>query len=584
MAALPEDLRQPLILAVYEGLPQAEIAAILGCSIKAVETRIYRARHQLRAALDLFQPPGDWRDSKSLTRLRFELPTPSWNLSRSALPIMKHATRRDFLKTSMAAGLGFGLPSLTRGAEAPASDTVRLAVIGLGATKAIGGVGGRGHQLIPRIREVPGAKIAALCDVDQAFLDRELKPFKDRGESVASYTDLRRVFDDKTIDAVVIATPNHWHGLATVWACQAGKDVYVEKPFCHNLWEGRQMAAAARRYGRMVQVGTQNRSSGLLRRTFDSLRAGELGPIRYAHALVYRQRDGIGKVAEPTPPPPTADYDLWCGPAPKLPLMRKQLHYEWHWFWSTGNGEMGNNGVHVIDLCRWALGHHEPPPRAMSIGGRFAFDDCGETANTQIAFLDYKPAPIICEIRNVTSGQDSKSIGKFRNRTSGLVIDCEAGYFAGEGTGGAFFDKNDKKIKELPAGGEFEKLETSHLSNFVSAVRSRRANDLVAEAYEGQTSAAGCHFANISHRLGQQQPPEAIRSSIQANTELSDAFDRCRAYLRENGVDLGATPAVLGPWLSYDSKREEFVHEFAEQANKLSKRDFRAPFTVPTLV
>src|SRR5439155_1526847 len=158
---------------------------------------------------------------------------------------------------------------------------------------------------------------------------------------------------------------------------------YVEKPFSYDLWEGQQMVAAARKYGRMVQVGTQNRSSTFLRQVFVRLRGGELGTIRFAHALVYRARDGIGSVDAPTPPPRTVDYDLWCGPAPKKPLMRKQLHYEWHWFWDTGNGEMGNNGIHVIDVCRWALGQDRTPPRAMSIGGRFGFHDCGETANAR---------------------------------------------------------------------------------------------------------------------------------------------------------------------------------------------------------
>ena len=315
----------------------------------------------------------------------------SWHESVSKN--MKQTTRRNFLKSSMTAGVALGLPRTVIGGERPSkatgpNDAVRLAVVGLGATTAVGGVGGRGHQLIPRLREVPGVKIVALCDVDQTFLDREVQPFKDRGEEVATYVDLRRVLDDKTIDAVVIALPNHWHGLATVWACQAGKDVYVEKPFSYNHWEGRQMVAAARKYGRMVQVGTQNRSSTLLRQVFDDLRRGQLGAIRYAHALVYRARDGIGKVSAPTPLPATVDYNLWCGPAPKTPLMRKQLHYEWHWFWATGNGEIGNNGVHVMDLCRWALGQNQPPPRAMSIGGRFAFNDGGETANTHLALLD----------------------------------------------------------------------------------------------------------------------------------------------------------------------------------------------------
>ena len=355
----------------------------------------------------------------------------------------------------MTAGLALGMPRLMLGAgprPGGPNDAVNVAVIGLGSTTAVGGVGGRGHQLIGRLRETPGVKIVALCDADQAHLDRELEAARDHGEKVAAYRDPREVFDDKGVDAVVVALPNHWHALATVWACQAGKDVYVEKPFSYDLWEGRQMVAAARKYGRMVQVGTQNRSSAFLRRVFDRLRGGELGAIRFAHALVYRARDGIGTVDAPTPPPRTADYDLWCGPAPKGPLMRKQLHYEWHWFWDTGNGEMGNNGIHVIDVCRWALGQDRTPPRAMSIGGRFGLRDCGETANTHIALLDFQPAPLICEVRNVSAGKGAAAMGKFRGQNKGVVIDCEGGYFAGDASGGAFFDRQGKKVQDLGGG------------------------------------------------------------------------------------------------------------------------------------
>jgi predicted dehydrogenase len=501
---------------------------------------------------------------------------------------MKTITRRKFLNRSMTVGLALGMPRIVIGDESSSrspgpNDTVRLAVIGLGSTTATGGVGGRGHQLIPRVREVPGARIVALCDVDQTHLDREAQPFKDRSEEVATYRDLRRVFDDKTIDAVVVALPNHWHALATVWACQAGKDVYVEKPFSYNLWEGKQMVAAARKYSRMVQVGTQNRSSTLLRQAFDELRSGQIGPIRCAHALVYRARDGIGTVNTPTPVPETADYDLWCGPAPKTPLMRKQLHYEWHWFWATGNGEMGNNGIHVIDISRWALGQNQPPPRAMSIGGRFAFDDCGETANTHIALFDYKPAPLICEIRNVRASKRADAMGNFRNRTGGLVIDCEGGYFAGDASGGALFDKEGKKIKDFADEGRSKGLETSHMSNFVAAVRSRKANELAAEAVEGHRSTACCHMANVSYRLGKQARPEVIRETIQASHELSDAFERCREYLRENEVDLDVTPAGLGPWVIFDPKTERFVNDHAKQANALSQREYRQPFVVPQI-
>jgi predicted dehydrogenase len=495
-------------------------------------------------------------------------------------------TRRDFLKSTTLGGLAIGLPKLGTNAGAQsqpagAHETIRVAVVGLGDTKAIGGVGGRGHQLIPRIREVPGVKIVALCDADQRFLEREAQPFKDRGEAVATHSDLRRVLDDNSVDAVVIALPNHWHALATIWACQAGKDVYVEKPFSHNLWEGRQMVAAARKYGRIVQIGTQNRSSPLLPQVFADLRRGELGPIRYAHALVYRPRDGIGKVSAPTPVPASVDYDLWCGPAPKGPLLRRQLHYEWHWFWDTGNGEMGNNGPHVIDLCRWALGQQQPPPRALSIGGRFAFDDCGQTANTHIALFDYQPAPLICEIRNVTKAQPKGAIGSFRNTDHGILIDCEGGYFAGDAGGGAFYDRQQKKIKDLPDDGSSKTLETAHLANFFAAVRSRNRNDLAAEALQGHLSTSCCHLANISHRLGQQSSPEAIGNTIQASRELSDAFERCYEYLRDNDVDLHATPATLGPWVTFDAKQERFTGSFSDSANALAHREYRKPFVVP---
>jgi len=501
---------------------------------------------------------------------------------------MRPITRRDFLKNSMTASLALGMPRIVIGAEPSpqargANDAVRVAVVGLGSTTAIGGVGGRGHQLIPRLREVPGVRIVALCDVDQTFLDREAKPFKDRGEEVATHNDLRKVFEDKSIDAVVIALPNHWHALATIWACQAGKDVYVEKPFSHDLWEGQQMVAAARKYGRMVQVGTQNRSSRLLRQTFEYLRGGDLGAIRYAHALVYRARVGIGKVSAPTPLPATVDYNLWCGPASNGPLMRKQLNYEWHSFWETGNGEMGNNGIHVIDICRWALGQNRLPPRAMSIGGRLGFDDCGETANTQIALLDYQPAPLICEIRNVSVSKATDPMGRFRNLTNGIVIDCEGGYFTGDASGGALFDKQGKKIKDIQDNGESKSLEVSHLSAFVAAVRSRKTSDLVAESLEGHLSTSCCHMANISHRLGKQSLPDDIRSSIQANREAADAFDRCREYLRENNVDLSVTAATLGPWVTFDPKEQRFVGEFAKGANELCQRSYRKPFVVPKI-
>ena len=499
---------------------------------------------------------------------------------------MEGATRRDFLKSSLAGGLAFGLPSLAIGGQHQSRVTgpnaeIAVAVVGLGGIDTVGGVGGRGRQLISGLREIPGVRIVAVCDVDKTILDHTVQQFKDRREDVAACTDVRKVLDDKAVDAVVIATPNHWHALATVWACHAGKDVYVEKPFSWNIWEGRQMVAAARKYGRMVQVGTQRRSSEVLRQALQYVRTGQLGPIRCAHAIVYRAREGIGKLSVPTPVPSTVDYDLWCGPAPRAPLMRTQLHYEWHWFWATGNGEIGNNGAHMIDVGRWGLGQKAPATRAMSIGGRFGFNDGGETPNTQVAILDYQPAPLICEIRNFRGTQGVESLGKFRGTTSGIVIACEGGYVAGDASGAAVFDNADRQIKEFRGDRESLEMETAHLANFVAAVRSRNASELRAEALEGHVSAAGSHMANISHRLGKQAPPEAILETIRGNRELSDAFERCREYLRDNGVDLGNAKAVVGPWVTFDSDQECFVGEFADRANELSRRDYREPFVVP---
>lgn len=499
---------------------------------------------------------------------------------------MKPIPRRSFLRGSMTAGLALGMPRLILGAgsrQGSPNEAVNVAVIGLGSTTVVGGVGGRGHQLIGRLREIPGVKIVSLCDVDQEHLDRELKAAHDLGEKPSSTRDLREVFDDKDVDAVILGLPNHWHALATIWACQAGKDVFVEKPFSHDLWEGQQMIAAARKYDRMVQVGTQRRSSEFLRKVFHRLQGGEFGAIRLAHAVVYRPRNGIGAIDAPTSPPPTVDYDLWCGPVANGPLMRNQLHYEWHWFWDTGNGEMGNNGIHVIDICRWGLGQDRTPPRAMSIGGRFAFNDCGETANTQIALLDFEPAPLICEVRNVRAENGSGSIGDFRGRTGGILIDCEGGYFAGDFSGGAIYDPQGKQIEDLGEGDNSRAIEQAHLTGFLNAVRSRKTSDLTAEAVEGHRSTACCHMANVSHRIGALASPEAIRAATSGNAELGDAFERCHAYLRENGVDLDDTQAALGPWVSFDEERGRFVDEFADEANALLRREYRAPFEVPDL-
>ncbi len=500
---------------------------------------------------------------------------------------MARVTRRGFLRSSLTGGLALALHD--RGtAAAPfarpvgANDDIRVAVVGLGQLGGPG-VGARGRQLIDRLRKVPGVRIAALCDVDTKIVEREMQRIAAWQDRVKSYTDMRDVFGDSDVDAVFIATPNHWHALATVWACQAGKDVYVEKPASHSIWEGRQMVAAARKYQRIVQVGTQSRSSDVSQQAVEFIQSGQLGKILYAHTVIYRRRTSIGKVDGPQPVPPSVDYNLWLGPAPQTELMRRVFHYDWHWDWATGNGEIGNNGVHYLDRCRWLLGQSGLPRRAMSLGGRFAFDDDGRTPNTQIALLDYDPAPLICEVRGLPEKSGSKAMDKFRSMAIGLIIQCEGGSYVGTRSGVVYDDKG-REIKTFTDRREPDEQASAHQINFIEAMRSRKPGDLNAEISDGHLSAALCHMANVSYRLGKQAKPDAMIQATQANPQLSDAFKRFQRHLGANEVDLGKTPAVLGPWVTMDPDSDKFVGEFAEQANRLSHRDYREPFVVPEVV
>jgi hypothetical protein len=263
--------------------------------------------------------------------------------------------------------------------------------------------------------------------------------------------------------------------------------------------------------------------------------------------------------------------------------MRPHLHYQWHWFWETGNGEIGNNGPHTIDLARWALGENRAPKSVMSIGGRFGKPDCAETANTQIAILDFEKAPMICEVRNLGSSKDGTS-GKFRDTGRGVVVDCEGGYCVAEAAAATVFDHRGKKIREFRSEQSGSEMLKAHLNNFLLAVQSRDSGSLNAEAAEGHLSAICFHGANISHRLGTLADPDEIRAMLDENRLALDAFERCSEHLKQNGVELQKSKATLGPLLQIDVEREEFVGELANEANSLSRRAYREPFVVPELV
>jgi len=319
-----------------------------------------------------------------------------------------------------------------------ANDEVRVAVIGLG---------GKGGQHTRVFSELPGVRLVALCDVDPKRLAEYVKRFA----GVFAATDPRKVLERKDIDAVVIATPDHWHALLAVWACQAGKDVYVEKPVSHNIWEGGKIMEAAEKYGRVVQAGTQYRSDEGLKEAAAYMQQGNLGKALWGHVLWYELRGSIGKVAPYMPE--GLDYDLYCGPAPVEPLTRERLHYDWHWVWPTGTGDLGNSGVHAFDVCRWFAGYDDLPPRVLCTGGRFAVDDAGQTPNTQLTVLDYKPAPIYIENRNLPMRPGTREMDQLQGIREGLILQCEGGCFAGFRGGGWAYDNDGKKIRQFKATG-----------------------------------------------------------------------------------------------------------------------------------
>ncbi len=464
---------------------------------------------------------------------------------------MKRITRRTFVRGSLAAGAGLALAPHARALGA--NDDIRVAVVGFR---------GQGRLHIRLLRELPGVRVVGLCDPDSSVRARGEKEAKDLKQKVDVYTDVRKLLDNKDIDAITTATPDHWHALVTVWGCQAGKDVYCEKPLCHNLWEGRKMVEAARKYERIVQFGNQSHG----KKTAETrLEIGDLGKILVCHTSLNRMRRTIGKVDGPQAPPASLDYNLWTGPAPLEPLMRKNLHYDWHWVWSTGTGEIGNNGIYPLDACRLSLGQSVLPKRVMSLGGRFLFDDDGQTPNTQIALFQYDPGPmVIFELRNLPSDKGPKTIGS--------KAKCERGDSGMPGPVG----------KEGDRGGF--RAHKGHLYNFISAVRSRKVSDLRADVLEGHLSSALVHMANISYRLGTQHSSGEVQEAIKdRGNDAEETFERFQEHLTVNGVDFSKTKVVLGPWLEMDSASERFVgnSELATKANQLARGHYRAPFVIP---
>ncbi len=488
---------------------------------------------------------------------------------------MSAITRRVFLGSAAAAAASTTLGCRASGGSAAVGNTneaLRVAVVGLR---------GRGKDHLKQFAALPGVEIAALCDVDRNVLETAKAQAVEAGaRDPMTLVDYRDLLAREDIDAVSIATPNHWHALQAVWACQAGKDVYLEKPVSHNVREGRQIVQAAASYGRIVQTGTQIRSSPSIREALAWLQEGHLGEIRLARGLCYKPRRSIGRVDGAQTVDPAVDYDLWCGPAPMKPLMRERLHYDWHWVFDTGNGDLGNQGIHQMDIARWALGERALPPRTISVGGRFGYVDDGNTPNTQFVYHDYERAPLLFEVRglprDLKAQQDDwgrRGMDEYLGARVGVIVHCEGGHLQIPSyTEAAAFDAKGRKVRKWEGGA-------NHYANFVEAVRSRRSGDLTASIEDGHLSSALCHLGNISWLRGEAGGPDRVSDIASDLRHAGDTADRFLDHLVRNGVDPRIEQPIVGPWLTIDPETETIVGD--PEASRLLTREYREPFVVP---
>lgn len=452
---------------------------------------------------------------------------------------MKTNSRRDFIKKASFGVVAAAITPNVVGSEmisAPeilsesakgANDRIRIAVLG---------VNGRGQSHIDEIMKIAkdyNVELAALCDPDMDVLQKRAEKVKSKyGKTVHIEQDFRKVYDDKEIDAVTLATPNHWHALQTIWACQAGKDVYVEKPATHNIYEGRKMIEAAYKYNRIVQHGVQLRSSVAIREAVEHLKNGLIGRVYMSRGLVYRWRPDIGNKGI-SQKPAGLDYDFWCGPAPMVPFTKNLVHYNWHWHWNYGNGDVGNQGIHETDLCMWGLGIDHLPERITSMGGKFLWDDCKEVPEIQTSIYHYpKEKKIIqFEVRNwCTNLEDGAGVGNIFYGDKGYMV------IKGYDTYETYLGEKREKGPSRSEGGEL----TRHFQNWVDAMRARDMSIQNGPVQTGHLSSALAHLGNISFRLGKQ--------------------------------------------LQFDPVAERFIGDGENEANAMLSRDYRAPYVLPEIV
>ncbi len=462
----------------------------------------------------------------------------------------------------------------------------------------IAGVNSRGGEHIRGFNKDPRTEIRAIVDIDESVGKKRAENIKKlQGKAPEVFKDVREALEFDGIDILTCATPNHWHALMGVWAMQAGKDVYVEKPISHNIHEGRALVEAAKKYGRMFQTGTQSRSSTALHEAVKYIEDGGIGEVKLARGLCYKRRKSIGPKGD-YPIPENVDFNLWSGPAtytdPKL--TRQRFHYDWHWQRHYGNGDLGNQGPHQTDIARWGLGLNRHPDSVISYGGRLGYDierndpkyvDAGDTANTEVSIYDYGDKCIVFETRGLdvssSLGEEVATMfGTERGNKIGVIFYGTEGYIAQKSYSHCIvFDKQMKKVKEFRA----KDVGDAHFANFIDACQSRDYATLNADAMTGHLSAAVSHLGNISYYLGESNKVDAaeLEAALRKVKSLDDnqaTLGRTIEHLQSNGVDLAKTPIALGPHLKFDPKAEVFIEN--AEANKYLTREYRPGFECPS--
>jgi predicted dehydrogenase len=480
---------------------------------------------------------------------------------------MTNISRRQFVKGSIAAMATITLAGTkSSGRVLGANETIRIGVAGLN---------GRGAEHVGQFARMRDVQITYMIDPDTRTYNRRIQQLPDGANRPRTVQDVRRALEDRNVDAISIATPNHWHALMTIWAAQAGKHVYVEKPCSHNVHEGRIALDTARRRNVIVQHGTQSRTEGHWANTIEAIRSGRYGRLLVSRALVYKLRNTIGTRPN-SDPPAELDFNLWLGPAQRTAFHTNLVHYNWHWFWPFGNGDIGNQGVHQMDIARWAIRDATLPRSVVSVGGRFGYSDQGETPNTQLTLMDFGDTKLIFEVRGLSS-----QAYRGQGLNGGNVFHLEQGVIAGnrffprgEGAGEAIPNMNPRRG---PGG-------TNHFANFIAAVRSGRRADLNADIEEGHFSSALCHLANISYRLGSNAPFAPRTRAFGDNRDAVETLERMEAHLSgaPHNLRLADLQLKVGPRLEVQARTENFNGN--AEANRLLTREYREGFVVPDRV